>query len=388
MKKIIITVFMMMATLLQVGCEKEPYSATNILLDTVCSITIYEGEIDGKTLSQNEVATIGEESFDVIKYYQIMLTKEKTNIGEMIHSLGLNEGAYVIKNNSSFYTYSEFRELEEKVFSTDIINVNDNKGDLVRIGEETYEILKYSKELSEKTNGLFDITTGDLTNLWNFSNNPNKPSNEDIDKIIPFISFENLNLEKKERLEGEDVEHDYFALLEEGSSEIDLGGIAKGYIADRISDFLIQQGVTEAIVNLGGNTVAIGYKNGNEPWKIGVETSRFDAKEMIGYLNLNNQTAVTSGVYERYFEENGVRYHHVLDPHTGYPVDTDLVSVTVIGELGMSYMADGLSTSCLLLGKEKAKELMKDYPEFQYIFVDENGNIINETEEGVFEYIQ
>ena len=142
--------------------------------------------------------------------------------------------------------------------------------------------------------------------------------------------------------------------------EIDLGGIAKGYIADRLKEYLLSEGVTSAIINLGGNTLCIGSKPTNEAFQIAIKKPFSDQNEVLEIASITDQSLVTSGIYERGFEENGIWYHHILDPTDGYPNDTDLISASIQSDLSVD--GDALSTICMSLGSEKAQEFLLNYP--------------------------
>ena len=151
---------------------------------------------------------------------------------------------------------------------------------------------------------------------------------------------------------------------------IDLGGIAKGYIADELAAFLREQGVTSADLNLGGNVITIGRKPDGTAWRIGVQNPHGSRDESILILNLVDATVVTSGNYERYFELDGVRYHHILDPETGYPVSNGLASVSIITQSSM--YADALSTACYVLGLEEGMALIEELEDVEAIFITED----------------
>ena len=196
-----------------------------------------------------------------------------------------------------------------------------------------------------------------MTELWDFkSDDPKLPQQQEIDKALETVGYENVKL-----TEGDTV------TLADPDAEIDLGGIAKGYIADRVTEYLEQQGVEKAIINLGGNVCVIGSKADDTPWNIGIERPYSGRTELIGSVKVSDATVVTSGIYERMFKKNGRTYHHVLDPETGYPAETDLEAVTIIAKKGYSAYCDGLSTTCLMLGGDKAtaliEKLQKEKPE-------------------------
>ena len=154
-----------------------------------------------------------------------------------------------------------------------------------------------------------------------------------------------------------------------------MGGIAKGYIADRVTELLKENGVEQAIINLGGNVVTIGEKEEGTPWMVGIERPYTDRTEIIGALEVADETVTTSGVYERCFEKNGKMYHHVLNPDTGLPMDTSAEAVTVQGPAGMSAESDAFGTMFLMLGKEASGRILEKYPEFRVAFVNANDDI-------------
>jgi thiamine biosynthesis lipoprotein len=145
---------------------------------------------------------------------------------------------------------------------------------------------------------------------------------------------------------------------------------------------MIENGVEQAIINLGGNVVAIGEKNPGEPWVVGIERPYSDRTAIVGALAATDETVTTSGVYERYFEKNGNAYHHVLDPETGYPMETSVEAVTVQGPCGMSAESDAFGTMFLMLGQEASGKILKEYPEFKAAFIskDDSVEVVNGLE--------
>jgi thiamine biosynthesis lipoprotein len=156
--------------------------------------------------------------------------------------------------------------------------------------------------------------------------------------------------------------------------EIDLGAIAKGYIADLVKEYLQSRGVTRGIINLGGNILVMGAKSENQPWRIGIQNP-FDSRgNHIGIASVAEKTIVTSGIYERYFYFEGKRYHHILDPQTGFPVENDLASVTIIADTSID--ADALSTSLFILGVKKGIELIETVEKTEAVFVTKEKKVI------------
>ena len=219
--------------------------------------------------------------------------------------------------------------------------------------DETIKLLDTALTWQEKTDGAFDPMLGTLTALWNFSGDPPGP--------VPSASA----------VEG--------ALKHTAPSDtealIDLGGIAKGYIADRLKDKLISEGVHSAVINLGGNVLLLGSKPDGSPFRVGIrDPGDPSGNKVTTAVTVSDMSVVTSGVYERCFEEGGVRYHHILDPATGYPADTDVSSVTVI--TADSASGDALSTACLVMGHEKGQALIESLPDTEAMFILMSGDTV------------
>ncbi len=258
---------------------------------------------------------------------------------------------------------SAFDECEryEKLFSatvksSDVYKLNsstDNDG-LVKISKDTREILKRSVYYSEKTGGKFDITVYPVSSLWNFKNET-VPERDEIAQALRRVGYDSIDIE------------DGGAKL--NGAMVDLGGIAKGYITDRLLDFFKAKSVKSGIINLGGNVLVFGDKE----YRVGIKKPFSEENECIAFLNLKNKSAVTSGIYERCFYKDGKLYHHIIDPETGYPAESDLVSATVISD--SSFDADALSTCSVLLGGIKAKELIESTKNTEAVFIDKSGNI-------------
>ena len=229
------------------------------------------------------------------------------------------------------------------------------------------KVIKMGIEMGDLSGGMFDITIGKVSSLWNFNgDDPKVPEQSDLNDALTTVGYKNIVID------GSSVS------LKNPRAELDLGGVAKGYIADRVCDYLEKQGVEKAVINLGGNVAVLGEKDKDTPWNIAIERPYSDRTEMMGYVSVKDATVVTSGIYERKFEQDGVLYHHVLDPHTGYPVDSDLEAVTIRAARGNSGFCDGLSTVCLMLGRDKAQALIetlqKEHPEMKLeaAFIDKN----------------
>ncbi len=256
---------------------------------------------------------------------------------------------------------------EENLFSvniaaSDVARINASKGDNVNISQETVLMIKNSVSLSRLTEGAFDITVYPVVKLWGFySSEYAVPENDDITKALGLVGNKNIEFY------GSSV------TMPENSG-IDLGAIAKGYLGDRLKSILKENGVESAVISLGGNVILIGNKANGEPWSVAIK-SPFSQNEFIyEFLSFGNLSVVTSGAYERYFEKNGKIYHHIIDPKTGFPADSDLASVTIIGEDGS--MCDALSTALFIMGKEKALTFLSKLEEISYVLVTNEREII------------
>lgn len=349
MKKIL-TVLILIITLIipQLGCNTQVNNPgigkSSYHLNTICTVTIYsmEGMTDlDETQQQKEVLQLITDAFVLCDDYEKILSKT--------------------------------------IEGSDIYRINHAGGEVVAVDEKTIEVVEKGLEYSRLSGGAFDITIGKVSDLWNFQEMDDKGNHTGV---IP-----------ETNVIADAMKHvDYNCIIVEGNTirltdseaELDLGGIAKGYIADKVAEFLESKGVTSAVVDLGGNIVVIGEKGESMDNPVGTEfkvgIADPNSEGLLGLLECKDKTVVTSGTYERYFELDGKRYHHVLNTETGYPTDTDLLAVTIIADKGHSVDCDGLSTSCLALGKEKGLQLIKGLDGVQAIFIDKDGEVTKSDE--------
>ena len=256
----------------------------------------------------------------------------------------------------------------DKLFSmtqsgSDIYKINHAGGKAVKVSQDTVDVIEEGLGYSKKSDGLFDITVGALTSLWNIEGeNPKVPPKDKIDAAMKTIDYRGIVIA------GDTV------ALKNKDAMIDLGGVAKGFIADKLKAFLLSQGVHRAIINLGGNVEVLGSKDTNTPWIVGVQQPFQGQNQDIGYLYVTDKSVVTSGIYERYFVQDGKLYAHILDPRTGYPVENDLSSVTIVSD--ESKQGDGLSATCFLLGVEKATKLVESLNDVDAIFITKDGKVV------------
>ena len=256
--------------------------------------------------------------------------------------------------------------LSKTVEGSDVSRINNAHGQTVTVDAETWNVLSEAKKLNRLTGGAFAITIAPLTAQWDFTGGTNRmPTDEERIAALPLVDDEQLTL-------GENN-----TVTLPAGMQIDLGGIAKGYAADLLRAQLEKEGVTSATLDLGGDVFVMGRKTDGSDWRIAVKDPA-DTESYLGVVSAADKFIVTSGVYERYFEENGVRYHHILDPKTGSPAESGLVSVTVLCENGA--WADALSTACFVLGPDGALALRDDLADqgtdFELILVTDDGRVL------------
>lgn len=239
---------------------------------------------------------------------------------------------------------------------SDVSKINRAAGSPVRVQKETRELIEKGLFYSRLSAGTFDITVGKLTALWDFhAESPKLPDDAAIADAVAAIDYSNVVVDGNE------------VTLTQPDAALDLGGIAKGYIADKMKEYLLSQGITKGLINLGGNVLAIGEKEDGSAYTIGIQKPFDETGDPAAVVSVRDRSVVTSGVYERYFEQDGVRYHHILDVSDGYPCENDLLSVTIICKNSVD--GDALSTSCFALGVEKGMELIETLDDTEAVFI-------------------
>lgn len=252
----------------------------------------------------------------------------------------------------------------------DDVSVTDVQSELYQINHRTVSAIELSKPIArllneelaitETTNGALNPALYPISCAWGFTTDHKRvPSAEELAALLPKTDWRQIQLSNQN------------LTLPDGM-ELDFGATAKGFASDLCADYLREQGIKHALLNFGGNTYTIGTNKKGEYWKIGIRDPWDEtAQGMIGVLESTNEAVITSGSYERYFEQDGVRYHHIMDGTTGLPVRTGLVSVTIVCESGVK--ADGLSTALFVMGLDQASNYWRQYKGFEAIFVTEDG---------------
>lgn len=252
-------------------------------------------------------------------------------------------------------------ELEDLLSVTDanseIYALNHRGG--ASLSPDTADLLAAALDLCARTGGALDISIYPVLRSWGFTTGEHAvPSEETIAALLPLVDYTRVEL------------HGSNAALP-GGMEIDLGSVAKGCTGGRLADLLRENGVTSALLDLGGNIQAVGAKPDGSPWRVGIRDPEGDGN--LGVVEVIDQAVITSGGYERYFEQDGVRYWHILDPKTGKPARNGLSSVTVIGSDGLT--CDALSTALFVMGLDKALDHWRQYQDFEAVFVSEGGSV-------------
>lgn len=332
------------------GQKKEPVVKTGFYFDTVIAITLYG---DSEALSP-----LFEEVFAMCERYDAMLDRTAAD--------------------------------------SDIARINKAAGSPVDVDPETLSLIQTACSYSALTDGLIDPTITPLLTLWGFGADASGSGTQTADNAAAGSGTQTDG----SAAAGSDTQTEYHpaalaippdadalaeacthvdyrsivideqagtVMLTDPDAAIDLGFIAKGYIADRIREYLVSKQVASAIINLGGNTLLIGDKPDKSPYRVGIQYPFGSAGDIITTLSVRDQSVVTSGVYERFVEADGVRYHHILHPKTGYPVENGLLSVTIITD--SSTDADALSTACFLLGLSDGMALIESLPDTEALFI-------------------
>lgn len=305
--------FLLLLALLSGGCRQAAVSGDYFALDTIISITLYD----------TRDAAILQQCWDRIDDLEDILSRTRAE--------------------------------------SDIYRINHAQGKPVTVHHETAQLLAKALDICEKSQGALDITIGPVTELWDFkASSPQLPKNEALADAVERIGYDRMILS------GNTV------TLPQGMA-LDLGAIAKGYIADELAATLRQAGCESALLNLGGNVLTLGNKPDHSAWVIGIRDPEGSATQALLNLRLEGGKAVvTSGIYERGFTLQGRRYHHLIDPDTGWPADNGLASVTIVAV--SSALADGLSTACFILGPEDGLALLEQYEDVEALFLMQDGS--------------
>lgn len=314
-------VLLFTGSILCCGCtaESEPISRTGFYFDTVIQITLYDSQdvslLDG--------------CFTLAARYEDMFsaTKEGSDIWKLNHSASAP----------------------------------------VAVTADTAGLLRTALYYAELTDGRIDPTILPAAELWHFGSDqtPAVPDTDALAKALTHVDYHALRITE--------TDGSYSAMLTDPDAAVDLGFIAKGYIADRMKDYLVSEGVGSACINLGGNVVTIGSKPDQQPFRIGVQKPFAEDGTPITVVSLSDASLVSSGIYERYFCVGDTLYHHILDPSTGYPVENDLAGVTILSP--GSVEGDALSTTCYCLGLDEGMKLIESLDGIEAVFITKDNTL-------------
>jgi thiamine biosynthesis lipoprotein len=298
------------------GCSQTIASRTEFVLNTICTITLYEY---GKSSIYNEI------------FYRL-------------------------------------REIENRMSShikgTELDMINDAAGIApVKVSADVFFVIEMALHYASLSSGAFDPSVGPLVSLWDIGGDPKLPDQEEIDRVLPLINWNDVELDKRNST----------VFLKKPGMALDLGAIAKGYAADEAAAIIKNAGIPRAIINLGGNILLVGEKKDRSLWGVGIRDPRSGPDDYIGIVRVKEKTVVTSGIYERFFWADGIMYHHIFSPFDGYPVRNNLLSVTIVTDL--SIIADALSTAIFVMGYEKGAALIESIKGVDAVFVFDDQSI-------------
>lgn len=297
---------------------EEPITAMAFKLNTVVKVTIYDSQ-DEKIL---------QDALALCDKYEKIFSRTRTDSEIYL----LNEGK--LPQEDGYYILSE----------------------------ECAELIGKGLYYSELSGGAFDITIEPLSSLWDFTSGEKQiPDPQTLVEAQKHVGYE------KVELKGNKIR------FQEDGMGLELGAIAKGYIADKIKEFLISEGIESAVIDLGGNVLCIGARPDGEAFRVGIQKPFADRNETVATAGIRDRSVVSSGIYERYFEKDGKLYHHILNPKSGYPYENGLTAVTILSDESVD--GDGLSTVCFALGLEKGMELINSLPDTQAVFITEDGEL-------------
>lgn len=298
--------------------KKKPVERTEFMLDTICKVTLHDW--------QGNADDIMDGVFDLCADYEQLLSPT--------------------------------------ISTSDIYRINHSHGNPTTVSSPTAKLISDALEYCRISNGAFDITILPIKELWDLpqsmaSGNLNIPNDKDLADTLALVDY------SKVTIDGNTV------TIPEGMG-IDLGAIAKGFIADEMANYLRGRNVTSALISLGGNIYAIGSKPDGLDWRIGIQEPFSENQSDV--IEISNASAVTSGVYQRYMIKDDKLYHHIFDAKIGLPCDTGLYSVTIISD--NSEQCDALATVCMLVGYEKSMEILQNYPNVKAIFITSKNELL------------
>lgn len=330
--------------------KTDELSVSGFAFNTIYTLTVYEG--GSQTLLDNCVSLCTE--------YEEFFSR--TREGSELYRINYLQELYAQMQDKGGKTNiaeleSELKEAWNTKGDIPFFSLNKKGAMTVEISEEMANIVEKGLEYGKLSGGKFDITIGAVSRLWDFTaEKPSVPKQAAVKEAVSRVDYRKLKLQQRR-------------LTFQGAGILlDLGGIAKGFIADELKNYLIQNGVQSGMINLGGNILCIGGKPDGQAFRIGIQQPFADRNETIAAVQAEDNSIVSSGIYERYFvAEDGTLYHHILNPDTGYPYENNLLGVTILS--GESADGDGLSTTAFALGLEKGLDLINSLDGVEAVFI-------------------
>ncbi len=255
--------------------------------------------------------------------------------------------------------------VSKTISTSEVSNINENAGvEPVAVSDAVIDLVEIGQNYAALTDGLFDVTIGPLVDLWGIgTDHAAVPSDDARLTEMSKIDYQKIEIKPLDKT----------IFLKETGMEIDLGAIAKGYIADRVKDLILELGYDHAIINLGGNVLTVGTKPNSDAWQVGVRDPQSSSGNTMGILKLEDNSIVSSGIYERFFNAGDTRYHHIINPKTGSPEFNGMYSVSIVSDTSVD--GDALSTSVFLLGLEKGFALVESLSNVEAVFVMEDQSV-------------
>lgn len=351
-------------TALLSGCAKEasPLTTSGFAFNTTYTITIYDG---GTQQSLDECVSKCAEYEQVFSRTAKNSELYQINKIEELYLATIEQSASLSAFLAGKQTFSKeqcqqiTKQIDQKKAKENKIkyNIRQDGSITFEISALLERIVKKGLEYSQKSDGRFDIAIEPISSLWDFTaKEPEVPSDQDIKKALAYVDYQKIAL-KEQKL-----------TFQMPGMGIDLGGIAKGFIADELKAFLVKKSVKSAVIDLGGNVLCIGKKDSKTPFHIGIQQPFADRNETIAAVSVDDLSIVSSGIYERYFKaKDGTMYHHILNPRTGYSYDNDLMAVTILSKKSVD--GDGLSTSCFAMGMKEGLAFINQTKGVEAVFI-------------------
>lgn len=346
------------------GCAKETSSLTTsgFAFNTTYTITVYQGGTQktldtcvSKCADYEQVFSRTSKNSELYQINQI----EALYLTVVEQAMDLKDSFTKKRSYTKEQCESIIKQIEQKKTKENTV-----KYSICQDGSITFEIsalleriVKKGLEYSKKSDGRFDIAIEPVSSLWDFTvKKPTVPDEQKIEKALAYVDYQKIALD------------DQKLTFQMPGMGIDLGGIAKGFIADELKAYLEKKGVKCAVIDLGGNVLCIGKKDPKTPFHIGIQQPFADRNETIAAVSVDGLSIVSSGIYERYFKtKDGTLYHHILNPKTGYSYDNDLMAVTILSKKSVD--GDGLSTSCFAMGKKEGLAFINNIDDVEAVFI-------------------